>query len=384
MSAFYRLTYSTERMLRKVMRCVILVGAYEATRRVLATDGINAYYIRGKLQGVNDMMRDIHQHTRKRELLSRVHGEVVELNASSGKTIPFLSPFISRYYSNEKNPYLTTVVQKELKSRGLPISVCENTDSLSLLKQLDSGSIDGVIMNGALRSEDSKNLEKLFMETQRVLRPGGVLYFMEDVQYPNQFAPLRKVRQIVRDFFTNETTHDFIPTLLNVYNNAYIEDWSKPHVGYDESHRSRVEVLLPYNQRQSKEDVLQTLEKNIKPWSIDFLHRPYVAGYAIKPTNIDKRNDPVVLGCPDMDALIKVRDCFNLKELDRQYMREKEAEQASKEAEIKADLEYQKSKDRLTVAKPTPPKGGYQENKVIPWNAVTGTDGFFPSNNNKH
>lgn len=347
------------------MKLVVVFGLYLGARALILQDNVNRYPLTGSLQSTNDMLRDVHQVHRKTEWLSKANGDVLELNAGSGKTVHLLPPFVSRYYANETNPYLTTVVQKQLQSHGLPIHHVENCDSLQLLKQLDSDSLDNIIMNGALRYEKNPNkVNRLIQETHRVLRPGGVLYFCEDVEYSpqQQIAPLKQARTALRNFVLNETTHNIVPTLLDVYHSAYVEDWSRPNFGYDASPREHVKVMLPYNQRQSAADNLAQFNKNIPPYDFGVLHRPLLAGYAIKKTTTDRSQHPIVMGYPNMDMLMEVRDCYNLKELDRQAMREQTAAQQHKEMDAKLLLEQKKAQDREQFSKPTLPKGGYEEN----------------------
>lgn len=354
-------------MSKRVIRLTTLTVAYLGLGYLLKQhDPFHYTHITAKLREWNDSMRNVHQHVRMRELYANAHGEVVELNAGAGNTLPLLPSTISRYYANVTNPALLPKLKAATYEYGLPISHVELSSSLELLRAMGSDTMDTVILNGALRFERPGANQRLFNEIHRVLRPGGSVLFTEDIVHRNQIAPFQQVRRMVRNLFTQEHQSDFVVPMLKSFDCAYVEDWSRPPLGYHESHRQTTQRVLEYHQRHNAEENLGEYQRMVPKWDFSFLHRPLYGGWAVKKTTAQGDSE-LIRGNVSIDKLAAFTQQLVLgKQNNVQEKREKRAQREGYQFDLKFKQALRTSFERQQKKKPTPQKTSYPELQHIP------------------
>jgi len=345
-----------------------LACSYLLVRHGLKTyDPIHYYYFAAKFKALNDAMRNVHQHTRKRELFRSAHGEVLELNAGAGLSLPQLPPTVSRYYANEPNPVLVPTLKQAAVSNGLPISHIENSTAIEILRAMGNNTMDSVILNGALRYETPKSTARIFREIHRVLRPGGFILMAEDVAHQgHQFAPFQERRRTIRNAFTGEQQTDFVIPLLNTFDSAYIEDWTCPPLGYHESHRERVQVILDYHQRHNADENTGEYLSRVPKTDLSFLYRPTYGGWAVKKTTAQGHED-LLQGRVTLDTLHQFTQLLSKTNTNSvQQKRDERAKHEGYQYDAKFVQSARASVERQAKKKPTQPKGGYVGGTPIP------------------
>lgn len=355
-------------MNKAITKITVLTAGYLGLGYLLKEyDPLHYYYFASKLRYLNESMRNVHQHVRKRELFANAHGEVVELNAGTGNTLPLLPLTVSRYYANETNPASIPKIKAATREYSCPISHIEHCTSLELLRAMGSNTMDTVILNGTLRYEKPSQNQRLFNEIHRVLRPGGTVLFSEDVMHgTHQIAPFQTIRRYIRNVFTGEYQSDFVPPLLRAFDCAYIEDWSRPPLGFHKSHRQTTKCVLDYHQRHSYEENLGQYLRNIPKWNFSFLHRPIYGGWAVKKTTA--RGDEVLLsGRVSVDKLNQFTQFLKpAKDTDLQAKRELRAQNDGYQYDTKLVQSMRASIERQQKKKPTQPKSTYPDMQPIP------------------
>jgi SAM-dependent methyltransferase len=340
-------------------------------------DPLNYWLLQGKLRFINDSLRNVHQHVRKRELFASAHGEVVELNAGAGNTLPLLPPTVSRYYANEINPTLIKTLKDNTKANGVPISHIENCSSLELLRAIGNNTMDTVILNGALRFERPQQNQRIFNEIHRVLRPGGFLLFSEDIAHgKHQTAPLQALRRAIRNIFTGEVQTEFVPPLLRSFDSAFVEDWTRPPLGFHESHRVGTKVALDFHQRHDAEENIGEYFRLLPKWDFSFLHRPTYGGWTVKKTKATGDKE-LIEGRVSLQKLSEFTALLSTNhQNDVQLKRDQRAQNEGYEADGKIMQNMKAAMDRATKKKPTQPKPTYKELAPIPvtlWSALVGS-----------
>ncbi len=128
---------------------------------------------------------------RKRTLLSSVNGTVLEIGAGPGSNFSYI-PASVRYIALEPNPFMHRHLIAEARrlgfEAGIIVSGAENIP-------LGDASVDAVI--GTLVLCSVGDPQRVVNEISRVLKPGGVYYFIEHVAAP-EGTFLRRVQRFIR------------------------------------------------------------------------------------------------------------------------------------------------------------------------------------------
>jgi ubiquinone/menaquinone biosynthesis C-methylase UbiE len=112
----------------------------------------------------------------KQSLLSQLHGRVLEIGPGTGASFAYLDKHVE-WIGIEPNPYMHSYLKEEAERQGMQsIKLIEGVaENLPLADE----SIDAVISNYVLCSVG--NLSQALQEIQRVLKPEGILVYLEHV-----------------------------------------------------------------------------------------------------------------------------------------------------------------------------------------------------------
>lgn len=113
----------------------------------------------------------------KRELLEQAHGNVLEIGAGTGASIPYYSDRVTSLTLTEPDRHMRGIMEKKLSGKGLDkVQVSDGTAEHISAKD---GSIDCVVALGVCCCV--ADLGTAFEEIRRVLKTGGRFIFLEHV-----------------------------------------------------------------------------------------------------------------------------------------------------------------------------------------------------------
>lgn len=115
---------------------------------------------------------------RKRGLLGRLSGVVVEIGPGAGANFPYLRSDV-RWIGVEPNPYSRPFLERAAQRAGVPLDLREGRAERL---PLEDASADAVV--GTLVLCSVEDLETALHEIRRVLKPGGRYVFIEHVAAP--------------------------------------------------------------------------------------------------------------------------------------------------------------------------------------------------------
>ena len=131
---------------------------------------------------------------RKRDLLGRLDGTIVEIGPGTGTNLRYY-PRGVRWIGVEPNPYMHPYLRHAGTAAGIDVDVRENgAETMGLADR----SADVVVTTAVLCSVHDQ--AKTLQEIRRVLKPGGRLVFLEHVA-AGRTTSLRKVQRLVRPFW---------------------------------------------------------------------------------------------------------------------------------------------------------------------------------------
>jgi ubiquinone/menaquinone biosynthesis C-methylase UbiE len=110
----------------------------------------------------------------RHELLSAVHGNVLEIGFGTGLNLPHYPPDIRRLTTIDPNPGMNRLAQKRIQQTGIEID--QRVLSGEQLP-FDENSFDTIVSTFTLCSINQVN--QAMAEVFRVLRPGGRFFFLE-------------------------------------------------------------------------------------------------------------------------------------------------------------------------------------------------------------
>lgn len=128
---------------------------------------------------------------RKRALLSRLHGSVLEIGAGTAPNLAYYSSEV-RWLGIEPNPAMFPYAQREAQRLGMMIELREGKAERL---PVPSGSMDAVISTTVLCSV--RDPRQSLQEIVRVLKPGGQFVFIEHVAAPPS-THLRRRQSLIR------------------------------------------------------------------------------------------------------------------------------------------------------------------------------------------
>lgn len=114
---------------------------------------------------------------RRRELLSVLSGEVVEVGAGDGLNFPHYPPAVTHVLAVEPEPHLRSLAREAASHAPVPVEV---VDGLAERLPCTDGSADAVVVSLVLCSVADQTAA--LREIRRVLKPGGRLRFLEHVR----------------------------------------------------------------------------------------------------------------------------------------------------------------------------------------------------------
>ena len=132
---------------------------------------------------------------RKRDLLGKVAGTVVEIGPGTGVNFRYY-PFGVRWIGIEPNLYMHAYLRCAGAAAGIEVDVRQ---SYAENIELADGLADVVVTTTVLCSV--RDQAKALQEIRRILKPGGRLVFLEHVG-ADETAPLRRIQRVVRPFWS--------------------------------------------------------------------------------------------------------------------------------------------------------------------------------------
>lgn len=123
------------------------------------------------------------------DLLSDLHGTVVEVGAGTGANLPHYPPTVERLVVTEPEPGMLAQLRERLDQVAPGIDVTARRASASSLP-LGDGEADAVVCTLVLCTVPDPGA--VLAEVRRILRPGGRLVFLEHVAAEDRPERLRR------------------------------------------------------------------------------------------------------------------------------------------------------------------------------------------------
>jgi ubiquinone/menaquinone biosynthesis C-methylase UbiE len=129
---------------------------------------------------INFAMKDKAAEARRLELIPRATGVVLEVGIGSGLNLPFYSSEVTEVHGIDPSLELLSMAREKIESLSYTVElICQSAEQLPL----DSGSMDTVVTTWTLCSIPDPGTA--LREMKRVLRPGGILLFVEHGASPD-------------------------------------------------------------------------------------------------------------------------------------------------------------------------------------------------------
>lgn len=116
---------------------------------------------------------------RKRILLSRLRGTVIEIGAGTGPNLQYLSPGV-RWTAIEPNIYMHPYLRRRAAQHAIDLEILQC--DAERLSGIADESVDGVVATLVFCSV--RDVQGCLRELRRVLKPGGSFVFVEHVAAP--------------------------------------------------------------------------------------------------------------------------------------------------------------------------------------------------------
>lgn len=126
------------------------------------------------------------------ELLSRLHGDVLEVGAGNGVTLRYLPAAVRHVHAVEPNRHFHARLRRAAQDWAVDLTVHATVGEAI---DLPDDSLDGAVVSWVLCTVDDP--DAVLAEIRRVLRPGGQLVFLEHVRAP-WGTPVHGVQRLVR------------------------------------------------------------------------------------------------------------------------------------------------------------------------------------------
>jgi ubiquinone/menaquinone biosynthesis C-methylase UbiE len=134
---------------------------------------------------------EAHVHRRKRRLLGKLTGTLLEIGSGAGANLQYLPPDV-HVVAVEPNPFMHPHFAKEAAKTGHTTSVVQ---AMAEDLPLRSETVDAVVSTLALCSVS--DVDHALAEVVRVLKPGGRFLFMEHVA-ASEGSSLLRVQRFIR------------------------------------------------------------------------------------------------------------------------------------------------------------------------------------------
>ena len=114
---------------------------------------------------------------------SRLHGHVLEIGTGTGINFACLhnNTRIIDYVGIEPNTHMHSYAQETIKRWNVPFKVHLSSNSAAKMTDVESNSIDTIIMTFVLCSVPDPLPQQLLIEAHRILKPGGEFHLLEHV-----------------------------------------------------------------------------------------------------------------------------------------------------------------------------------------------------------
>jgi ubiquinone/menaquinone biosynthesis C-methylase UbiE len=115
----------------------------------------------------------------RQQAVSAAEGRVLEIGAGSGLNLPLYAGLVNSVIGLEPSPELLRMARSRAASAVVPVSLL---DASAEAIPLDTGSVDTVVTTWTLCT--IPDISRALSEMRRVLKPGGVLLFVEHGRAP--------------------------------------------------------------------------------------------------------------------------------------------------------------------------------------------------------
>ena len=158
---------------------------------------IRSYFMAKFYDASMKKMEEACLSTWRSDLLSEVHGDVLEVGSGTGVNLPYYPKPINSLVLTEPDPHMLSLLRSHINEEGYENKVRVEGFAADALEFPDN-SFDTVVSTLVLCSVNSP--ETALGEIKRVLRPGGKLYFIEHV-IANETPYLIKWQKIFQPFW---------------------------------------------------------------------------------------------------------------------------------------------------------------------------------------
>ncbi|CAF4950732.1 unnamed protein product [Rotaria sp. Silwood1] len=194
------------------------------------------------LNKLSDPNNSAIMNLRCNELLkhSNVKGHVLEIGAGTGINFPCLynNTRIKSYIGIEPNIHIHPYFYNFIKQWDIPYKVRLLNNSATDMHEVESNSIDTVIMTLVLCSVPDPLPEKILLEAHRILKPGGHFIFFEHVVANPKTNPfiygfqktIEPFWAIIGDGCQFKPITNYFDAMKNVYSKVKYKhtDWPSP------------------------------------------------------------------------------------------------------------------------------------------------------------
>ncbi len=125
------------------------------------------------------VMRHPQARRYRRRVIPRAQGRVLEIGAGSGLNLPLYGPQVSHLFALEPSAQLTKMARRKIKRLRLPVEFLANSAEAI---PLPDHSVDTVVTTWTLCTIPDP--VKALQEVRRVLKPDGLLIFVEHGRAP--------------------------------------------------------------------------------------------------------------------------------------------------------------------------------------------------------
>jgi ubiquinone/menaquinone biosynthesis C-methylase UbiE len=122
-------------------------------------------------------MEDGGMAARRKPLLGGLTGQVIEVGAGTGASFGWYPPAVARVIAVEPEPRLRRTAAAAARTAPVPVTV---TDGLASVLPVPDASVDAAVVTFVLCTVPDQ--DAALAEIRRVLKPGGLLCFLEHVR----------------------------------------------------------------------------------------------------------------------------------------------------------------------------------------------------------
>jgi ubiquinone/menaquinone biosynthesis C-methylase UbiE len=169
---------------------------------------------------------------------SNVNGHVLEIGPGTGINFPCLynNTNIESYIGIEPNVHMYPYFYNMIQQWNIPYEIHLLNNSATDMHEIESNSIDTVIMTFVLCSVPDPLPQQILLEIHRILKSGGKLIFFEHILANPETNPFtygfQKVIEpawaIIGDGCHFKRTQDYIDAMKDVYSKVEYQDSDLP------------------------------------------------------------------------------------------------------------------------------------------------------------